>query len=107
MSGSAFDANEQLPRMADIAFAVVDAGGTNVTARGCVVANTGAGTYTVTLPAACPDALCQVVVTDRGGNARTCQVTHTSDTVKTIVLRDVGGVAANTPFTCTVRKLVS
>lgn len=76
------------------------------TARGCVIANTGVGIYTLTLDGGGADsAECQVDVECRFATALMACVIHTSDTVKTISFFDDGGLAADpTDFSVTVTK---
>lgn len=93
------------------AASVTGATGAAVVARNCVTARTGAGVYTVTVPDI-DAADCIVLVTIRGaaGVGSTCQVVHTSDTVKTISTFDVAAganVAADHDFDIVIMKVAS
>ncbi len=66
--------------------------------RGCALARTGVGTYTVTLDRDLDAADAAILVTPRGGAGNSnSQVAHTSDTVKTVTMF-VGAVATDVGF---------
>lgn len=106
----------------DVAAGAIQGDGTVRKQRGCVVARTGVGTYTITidpvntalLPAAgrgnisggVPQAECASEVQPVGATALTAQVTHTSNTVKTVIISNAAGAAADSDFEFRIRRLL-
>lgn len=84
-------------------------GGTGVAAiqRGCAMARTGAGVYTMTLDREVDATECTIQVTPRQAAAAQYSVQHTSDTVKTISTFDAatGATPTDTTFDVLVIKL--
>ncbi len=76
----------------------ISGAGVVVKQKGCVLARTGVGIFTMTLDRDLDAADCVITVTPRGGagNANS-QVAHTSDTVKGITMF-VGAVATDVGF---------
>lgn len=107
----------------DVAAGAIQGDGTVRKVRGAVVARTGTGVYTVTinpvnadllpdpsgqgnLTGGVPQAECACEVEAVGGTALTCQVTHTSNTVKTISITDESDAATDSDFEFAIRRLL-
>src|SRR4051812_18267307 len=77
----------------------VNANGTEVWSDGAAAANTGTGTYTLTMDGGgLAAAECVVDITIRGTTAGFKTVAQTSNTVKTVNVFDTSGNAANLSF---------
>ena len=98
----------------DVAAAVVTgATGVALRARGCATARTGAGVYTITvnpnnlagpdLPRAESVSKVQVIGTT---DELTAELVHTSNTVKTITIRDSAGADADGDFNVRLSRLL-
>jgi len=88
--------------------AVTGATGVAISGAGAASSRTAAGIYTLTLDQGCDASECCVQVTGRGAApaaGRSWTVTHTSDTVKTVLCTNEAGVAADQDFDYVVHKL--
>ena len=103
---------------------VTGATGAATKVRGAVVARTGTGVYTITINPAAVDgetvtqqgnisggvpraeAVCEVQPEGQAAGPCTAQVTHTSDTVKTVSITDDADVAVDADFSFNIRRIL-
>jgi len=98
----------------DIASGSITGAGVVQRQRGCVLARTGVGVYTATInpnnlggpELDFSESCCKVNTVGVGGGVLNADLTHTSDTVKTITLRNTAGALADSEFSIRLSRIL-